>query len=232
STRARAAISKTNGWGSCSVPDRWTRDRPPPARWGSGERPQTRPSLQGYGLLLPLQGRFEGVPGQARTLHADGELADAGQDRELAEGGVDRIPRAGRDHLVESLEEAMGIRLRLALHRVRHQRCGGFRDRAPLADERYVLDRSVVEAHVHGHPIPAQLVVAHGRRAGGRDLPEITGPLTVIQDRILVQLSEIRHQGASRRVARVQGDRIESRFIRSPRGPRPSAGAKRSADRA
>src|SRR2546428_12731234 len=208
-----------------------SRSVPHPLATESEGGPRRASSLQGHGLLLRLERRLERVPREARALHADRELADAGEDRELAEGRVDRIPRTARDHLTKSLEQTGRLGLRLALHRVRHQGSRRLRDRAALADERDVRDVPVVEAQGDGHPIPAERGVPAGCRAGARDLAGVAGALVVVQNRVLVELSEVGRQKASRRAMDLDPLVTDSLIIRSRRVPLPSGAARESTDR-
>src|SRR3990172_798217 len=98
---------------------------------GLRESGSSGPSLQGDRALPRLEGGLQRVPGEARALDPEGELADPLEDRELAQG-LRVHGRAGlaRDHLVELVEEDVDLGPGLALDRVRHHRGGGLGDRA------------------------------------------------------------------------------------------------------
>src|SRR5579862_1450253 len=144
----------------------------------------------GYRQSAALEGGAQGVPGQAGALDAHGELGDARENGELAEcRGVFLRLLLTRHQPMEALEKRLRFRPRLPLQARRHHRGRGLRDRAARALEADLPDHVSLEANVHRDLVPAERVVA--LRAAVRPLQdlEVTRPLIVIQDHLLVKLA-------------------------------------------
>src|SRR5512143_2200481 len=92
--------------------------------------------LRAHGLRLLVERGVQRVPGEARALHARGELADAAEDGQLAERRLDLLVDTARHHPVELLEQLPGLGHRLPLHRVGHEGRRRPGDGAPRALER------------------------------------------------------------------------------------------------
>jgi hypothetical protein len=141
-----------------------------------------------------LERGVQRVPGQAGALHPRRELANAAEDGQLAEALLHRVLDAGRYHPVELLEHPLGFFDRPALDGVGHERGRGARDGAAGPLERDTLDDAALDVDLYREMVPAERVatlrvaVRLGQRA------EVPRPLVVIEDHLLVQLSQVGHQ--------------------------------------
>src|SRR6185437_751371 len=144
------------------------------------------------GLGLLGQGLVERVPSQAGALDARRILAHAGEGAQLAQAGI-RLGFAG-DQLMELLEQGLGLGARLALDRVGEQRGGSGRDGAARALELHLPHPVALERHPEREPVAAEAVEALGLAAALAQRTEVARPLAVVEDQLLVQIAELRHQ--------------------------------------
>src|SRR5690242_18131357 len=95
---------------------------------------------------------------------------------------------------MESLEQDVGLGSGLSLHGAGHERRRCLRDGASGALKADVADPITFEADPDGHLIATHRVVALRRPAGIGHGPVIPGRPVVLQDDVLVQLTEAGHQ--------------------------------------
>src|SRR5579862_6190269 len=143
------------------------------------------------GIGFPFEGGLERMPREGRTLDADGELAHAGEDLQLVEAlGA---PLAGH-HVVESGEERLDLRLRPALDRLAHERRGRGRDGAAGAGPAEVFEAVALCPDRDGDLVAAEGVVARGGTGGLFETARVPRLLVVVEDDLLVQVSEFVHE--------------------------------------
>src|SRR5262249_28337735 len=145
---------------------------------------------------LPGEGGAGGVPGEHRALDPARELADAGEGRQLAQGGVRRLvsSRRSRQHRVEALDDLPGLPERLALEARGHHRRRRLRDGAARALKADVADDAVADVELDGDAIAAEGVVPLHRARGRGQGTEVPWPPMMVEDHLLVEVAELRHQ--------------------------------------
>src|SRR6266852_4397718 len=135
-----------------------------------------------------------GVPRQARAFDPAREFTHAGEDRELAELRGVRAGSAGRQHVMEALEELLGLVEGLPLKARGHHRSRGPGDGAARTLEADITDHAVLNVQVDSDLIAAERVVARGRPVGPLELLEIAGLPVMVEDDLLVELAQLGHQ--------------------------------------
>src|ERR1044071_8430681 len=98
----------------------------------------------------------------------------------------------------EALENRLDLLDRFALEALGHYGRRGFRDCAARALEAQILHAPVLDADVNFHLVAAERVVAVRAAVRVFELLEVTRPLVVVQDRLLVQIAQIGHQPNTR----------------------------------
>ena len=95
---------------------------------------------------------------------------------------------------MEPLEQRLRLLPRLALDRRGHQRSRGPGDRAARALERDVADHVAIQLEPDRQLVAAERVVPFGPAVGVVHDPVVPGRAVVLQDDVLVELGEARHQ--------------------------------------
>src|SRR6516225_841616 len=138
---------------------------------------------------------LERVPGEARALHAGGELAHARERRELSQAGRRFLVAGhGGDRAVEAREQLVRLGGGLALHRLGQERRRGGRDGAALAGEARVAHAVSVDLEHEHELVAAERIAPTGAVRGVRQRPEVPRVLGVVQDHLLVEVSQVGHQ--------------------------------------
>src|SRR6266481_5541004 len=96
--------------------------------------------------------------------------------------------------VLKFLENRRGFCRGLAFDAFSHHRCGGGGNRATGPLKADVLNHAVFHLEKELHLVAAQRVEALGMSVGDRERAEIPRLLLVIQDDLLVQIAQIRHQ--------------------------------------
>src|SRR5687768_15377465 len=134
------------------------------------------------------------MPCKGRAFYAGRKLTHTGERGEAPE--ICRAEAAGvaGDESVKRVEEAHGLFPRLPFHGRAHHRGRRLRDRAAVAGEAHFLDRVAVETDEHGVVIAAERVVPVDVPRRVRHLVKVSGILVVVEDDLLIELSQIGHQ--------------------------------------
>src|SRR5262249_16815086 len=132
------------------------------------------------------------MPGERRAFHARRKLAHTGKNHKLAQVvGVSRFPH---HEVAEALENRLDLLDRFALEALGHDGRRGLRDRAARALEAQILHAPVLDPEVNLHFVAAERVVAVRAAVRVFELLEVTRPLVVVQDRLLVTIAQIGYQ--------------------------------------
>src|SRR5262249_27339242 len=118
-------------------------------------------------------------------------LADSRENVELSEVLRRWGARLSRHHGVKPHEEVLDLGAALARDRLGHQGRRSLRQSAAAPLERGATHHGTVEGEGDGGVVAAERVVADSAAIGGIELLEVAGALVVVEDDLLIQVSQL-----------------------------------------